>query len=105
MRERAKEQFNRRLAVWHSWCERQRIPEPSLLVRYMPKRWGSAHKNGRIALNPQLVRAPSLCIDYVIAHEICHLKYPNHGAGFFRLLDAIFPNWRTAKDRLEQSDL
>ncbi len=101
MRKRADEQFSRRLAEWHSWCGRHRIPEPRLILRSMPKRWGSAHKDGRIALNPELVRAPSACIDYVIAHEICHLKHPNHGPEFFRLLGQLKPDWCNAKAQLE----
>jgi predicted metal-dependent hydrolase len=88
----------------HSWCAMHRIPEPILILRSMQKRWGSAQKDSRIALNPELVRAPSTCIDYVIAHEICHLKQPNHGPEFFRLLDGAFPNWRKAKHRLEHSE-
>jgi predicted metal-dependent hydrolase len=105
MRERANEQFSRRLAEWRSWCERHRIPAPRLILRSMPKRWGSTHKDGRIALNPELVHAPSACVDYVIAHEICHLKHTNHGPEFFRLLDVIFPSWRVVKHRLENAEM
>lgn len=71
----------------------------------MPKRWGSAHKDGLIFLNPELVRAPSICIDYVIAHELCHLKHPNHGPQFYDLLDELFPRWREIKARLESAEL
>lgn len=53
----------------------------------MPKRWGSTSKNGRIALNPELIRAPSVCVDYVIAHEMCHFKHPHHGAAFYTELE------------------
>lgn len=105
MRKRANEQFNRRLSHWRVWCTRHRLPEPRVILRSMLKRWGSAHKNGIIALNPELVRAPSVCIDYVIAHEICHLKQPNHGPEFFRLLSTVFPNWKKVKSRLEQSEM
>ena len=68
----------------------------------MPKRWGSSHRDGRIYLNPELVNAPAICIDYVIAHEICHLKHPQHDRAFFKLLDQIVPNWQPIKARLEQ---
>ncbi|MCF7689087.1 MAG: M48 family metallopeptidase [Cephaloticoccus sp.] len=101
MRDKALEQFERRIARWESWCRHRRLPRPRVRVFNMRKRWGSAGAGGRIALNPDLVRAPSICIDYVIAHEICHLKYPLHNRAFFRLLDSVFPNWRNAKARLE----
>jgi predicted metal-dependent hydrolase len=104
MRERASEQFSRRVEQWQKWCERHHAPQPRMALRSMPKRWGSAHKDGRIALNPELVRAPSACIDYVIAHEVCHLKHPNHGADFFRLLNQLFPDWQKTKRRLEMAE-
>ena len=78
---------------------------PKLHLLHMPKRWGSSHRDGRIYLNPDLVRAPSICIDYVIAHEICHLQHPRHDKGFFRLLDQTKLDWRAIKLRLENVDI
>ncbi len=105
MRERAKEQFARRLGCWRKWCADQQFSEPRLRLLSMPKRWGSAHKDGWVALNPELVRAPSVCIDYVIAHELCHLKHPQHDKAFFIELDRLCPNWKAIKLRLESLDL
>lgn len=105
MRKRAKDQFSRRLRGWRKWCEERGVPEPRLRLLSMPKRWGSAHKNGAVALNPELVRAPSVCIDYVIAHEMCHLKHPKHDKAFFAELERLLPFWRAAKMRLESIDL
>lgn len=105
MRTRAKEQFARRLKGWRTWCEERGLAEPRLRLLSMPKRWGSAHKNGTVALNPELVRAPSVCIDYVIAHEICHLLQPGHGKGFFAELGRVCPKWKAVKRRLESMEL
>lgn len=105
MREHAKEQFAKRLKPWIEWCVNRRLPEPQLHLRAMPKRWGSSHRDGRIFLNPELVRAPSPCIDYVIAHEVCHLKHPSHDKAFYRLLSEQMPNWQAVKMRLEQVEL
>lgn len=105
MRERAKEQFGRRLGVWRKWCVDQNLPEPRLRLLAMPKRWGSSHKDGWVALNPELVRAPSVCIDYVIAHELCHVKHPQHDKAFFAELEKLCPKWRAIKLRLESLDL
>lgn len=102
-RHRAKEQFERRLERWHAWCNARGIKVPELRLRKMAKRWGSSKSNGRIYLNPDLVRAPSACIDYVIAHEVCHLKFPQHDKAFYRLLTQVCPNWRIVKERLEES--
>lgn len=105
MREKAELQFARRLGRWKRWCEHQGLPEPKLTIRNMPKRWGSSYQDGRIFLNPELVRAPSLCIDYVIAHEICHLKHPSHDRAFYTELEKNCPKWRDIKQRLESIDL
>jgi len=70
----------------------------------MPKRWGSALKDGTVCLNPELIKAPSVCVDYVIAHEVCHLRHPNHSSAFWRLLDQMCPQWRRLKARLELSE-
>ncbi|MEC5127120.1 SprT family zinc-dependent metalloprotease [Verrucomicrobiales bacterium BCK34] len=104
MREKALTQFTTRLSKWDGWCARNNLPTPKLQLRSMSKRWGSSHPAGKILLNPDLVRTPSLCVDYVIAHEVCHLKEPNHNTAFFKLLDQVFPNWRDVKLRLEQAE-
>lgn len=101
----ALEQFTKRLSRWSEWCRQRHLPEPRLRLRKMPKRWGSALPDGSICLNPLLIHAPSACVDYVITHEICHLKYPNHSPKFIRLLSAVCPNWRALKSRLEHAEL
>ena len=101
----AQEQFNKRLSQWSQWCRQRRLPEPRLRLRKMLKRWGSALPNGTIILNPELIHAPSACVDYVITHEICHLKYPDHGRYFWSLIRQLMPDWEVLKARLEHSEL
>jgi len=103
-RRHAQTQFEKRVSVWSDWCRQRKLPKPHLRLRAMPKRWGSAHKNGTIYLNPELIKAPSACIDYVITHEICHLKHPDHGPGFRSLLQQLCPDWKRLKERLERAD-
>ena len=74
---------------------------PVLHLRRMPKRWGSWTKRGAIYLNPELVRAPASCIDYVVTHELCHLVHGHHGKEFYALLHRIMPDWALRKARLE----
>lgn len=75
---------------------------PSPILRVMPRRWGSFSRAGRILLNPDLIRAPVACIDYVITHELIHLIHPNHSPDFYDLLDTLMPDWRARKQRLER---
>jgi predicted metal-dependent hydrolase len=100
-RARAREQFAKRIEAWAPWCRKHHLPNPRLQIRFMKKRWGSAGAGGRIALNPELIHMPAPCIDYVVIHEICHLRHPAHDKSFFRLLTTLLPNWRALKKRLE----
>jgi predicted metal-dependent hydrolase len=75
---------------------------PAPIFRSMPRRWGSWSRSGRISLNPDLIRAPSACIDYVITHELTHLIHPHHGRSFYELLETFMPDWRSRKQRLER---
>jgi predicted metal-dependent hydrolase len=104
-RRHAQEQFENRLIPWIGWCQQRKLPKPRFRLRSMPKRWGSALKSGTIYLNPELIQAPSACIDYVITHEICHLKHPDHGHQFHRLLTRCLPDWERRKARLELASL
>lgn len=69
-------------------------------LRTMKKRWGSCTPSGKIFLNPQLVSAPKDCIDYVIVHELCHIRIHNHSPNFYKLLETILPDWKSRKDLL-----
>jgi predicted metal-dependent hydrolase len=75
---------------------------PAPILRSMARRWGSFSRAGRILLNPDLIRAPVACIDYVITHELIHLIHPNHSPGFYDLLETLMPDWRARKERLER---
>ena len=76
---------------------------PDWRVKVMAKRWGSCTKSGTIYLNPELVAAPKLSIDYVIFHEICHLIEHNHRRRFYDLLTKVYPDWRRWRDYLNEN--
>jgi hypothetical protein len=69
----------------------------------MKTRWGSLAKSGALTLNTDLVRAPLECIEYVITHELCHLKHHDHSSGFYKLLEKVMPDWEKRKRRLEMA--
>jgi len=71
-------------------------------ARSFEKRWGTCHPDGRISLNIDLIRAPRSCIEYVIAHELCHLLVPDHSKAFFRILEGHLPDWQSRKLKLER---
>jgi predicted metal-dependent hydrolase len=69
-------------------------------LRWMPKRWGSCTLEGRISLNPSLIAAPKDAVDYVILHEICHVKIKNHSQDFYQLLAQVLPGWQELRYKL-----
>ena len=69
--------------------------------KQMTSRWGTCNtKTGKIWLNVQLAKAEPRCLEYVILHELAHLKVSNHGPDFKALLDYYMPEWREVKKRL-----
>ncbi len=71
-------------------------------LRFMSKRWGSCTNQGNIILNPELIAAPKDCIDYVITHELCHLKERNHSQAFYKLLAGVMKDWELRRKRLNE---
>lgn len=102
-RDRARDVFQRRMEVCHERVKRYGIPMPVLKIRKMRTRWGSCRSRGAITLNTELVRLPAPCIDYLIVHELCHLRVHNHGPEFYRLLAKCLPDWQSRRERLNLS--
>jgi predicted metal-dependent hydrolase len=75
---------------------------PPMRLRKMKRTWGSCSASGVITLNPRLIKAPPICIDYVIAHELCHLQEMNHGKAFYALQSALYPQWAEARAHLRE---
>ncbi len=77
--------------------------EPSgLFIQDMPTRWGSCTTKGKIILNPELIKAPRHCIEYVIIHELCHLVHHDHTQKFIDLQTREMPDWEKWKNKLER---
>jgi hypothetical protein len=70
-------------------------------VRDLGFRWGSCGKNGVLYFNWKVVQLPVRLVDYVIAHELVHLREGHHGLAFQAALSRALPNWRERKDALE----
>ncbi|HPS86338.1 MAG TPA: SprT family zinc-dependent metalloprotease [Spirochaetota bacterium] len=82
------------------------IEKPEVTIRKMTSRWGSCDSyKKKIILNTGLIKAPSHCIEYVIMHELCHLKYADHDNRFYKFLTLVMPDWKGRKDRLEKAFL
>jgi predicted metal-dependent hydrolase len=99
-RRQARDHFGQRLEAILGQASWTPARDPSLRLRRMKRTWGNCSVSGRITLNTLLVRAPEHLVDYVIAHEICHLREHHHGPAFYALQQRLYPAWREARDEL-----
>jgi len=100
-RQQAREVFTQRLQ--HQVAAIHWLTDlPPLSVRMMRRRWGICSSVGHLVLNLHLIKAPLVCIDYVLAHELCHLREHHHGRRFYDLLDEVMPTWRHHRQQLNE---
>jgi len=71
-------------------------------LRKMKRQWGNCNSRGVITINSQLIRYPLSCIDYVLAHELTHLKHMNHSQAFYHLLEKVMPDWQHQRQLLSR---
>lgn len=102
--QKAEEIFQERLIACHSRVARFGITLPRISIRRMNSSWGTCNTKGAITLNIKLIQVPLEYIDCVIVHELCHLKYLNHGPDFLKLLTRSLPDWQTRRDKLNHYD-
>jgi predicted metal-dependent hydrolase len=89
--EKAKYTFEQKTKVY---CTELGINPPQVIVKNLKNRWGSATKDNVINLNVNLLKAPERVIEYVILHELCHLKIKKHSHHFWDLLHKFMPNYQ-----------
>ena len=72
-------------------------------VRNQRTRWGSCSRRGLISLNWRLVQTPDTVRDYIIHHELMHLREMNHSERFWARVEAVCPGWRDAEKWLKRN--
>jgi predicted metal-dependent hydrolase len=82
------------------FAERLGVRVRRLALSSAATRWGSANANGSVRLHWRLIEHPLATIDYVVAHELAHLREMNHGPRFWKLVEAVVPEYRVARSRL-----
>lgn len=98
LQQESRKLFTSRLDVYG---ERLGVRYAALGLSSATTRWGSCSADGRIRLNWRLIHFPLGVIDYVVAHELAHLKEMNHGPRFWQAVASIFPEFEAARDTLK----
>ncbi|MDQ6958275.1 MAG: SprT family zinc-dependent metalloprotease [Mariprofundaceae bacterium] len=98
-REKAQLHLTKRTA-WYT--ARMHVAPASVGIKSYRSRWGSCHTDGRIYFNWRIIMAPPSIVDYVVVHELCHLAHHNHSPDYWRLVESVMPEYRTARGWLKQ---
>ena len=99
LRDKARHVFAERLA---RYAPQLGVPAPPLRLSAARTRWGSCSHHGGISLNWRLILMPLPVVDYVVAHELAHLKEMNHSPDFWSVVQQLCPDWRARRRELRQ---
>ena len=99
LQQEAKRVFNERLPVF---AEKLNVRYQSMALSAAATRWGSCTSQGKIRLNWRLIHFSPMIIDYVIAHELAHLREMNHSPRFWATVQSVFPDFEVARNTLRQ---
>lgn len=76
------------------WKDKMGLEFKSLRFHCARRRWGSCSSNGVITLNPYMMKLSQEMIDYIVVHELAHLKHMNHSKAFYSLVQAYIPEYK-----------
>lgn len=84
------------------WAARLGVQPAGVRVTSAQKRFGSCSAKGRLCFSYLLMRYPEAAVDYVVLHEVAHLKHLNHGKAFYALISQHMPDWQARRQLLHQ---
>lgn len=85
------------------WADRMAVHPGPLHVRDLGARWGSCGKGHRLNFHWALMTLPRATIDYVVVHELAHIKVPGHDQKFWRVVERTMPDYLQRKEWLDQT--
>lgn len=98
-RRRATEKLPRIAAAW---APRVGVEPTKIVIREQQKRWASCDRHGVLRLNWRIIQAPMSLIEYVVAHELVHLRHPDHTREFWAALGRVMPDYDGRRRRLRE---
>jgi len=97
LKERARALFGERLGLYAASLG---VPTPALALSSARMQWGLCREDGHVRLNWRLIHLPLHLVDYVVAHELAHLREMNHSARFWAVVGSLYPDYKKARSEL-----
>lgn len=97
--EQAQSWFAGRIAFF---AKVMQVSPQGLVIKGWQTKWGSCHRDGTVSLNWRLMLAPAWVSDYVVVHELAHLRHMDHSEQFWRFVSRYYPEYQSAKVWLKQ---
>ena len=99
LRHRAEERLPERV---EAWCIKVGVSMPPVLVTGQRKRWGSCDQRGTVRLNWRIIQAPMRLVDYVVVHELVHLRHRGHGREYWQAVGRVLPDYDRRREELRE---
>ena len=96
-RRHAAERLPERVAAWRA---KAGVPIPRVIIADQRKRWGSCNHRGVIRLNWRIIQAPMRLVDYVVVHELVHLRHRGHGRDYWQAVGRVMPDYERRREDL-----
>ncbi len=87
------------------WRPKVGVEMPQVVISDQQKRWGSCDRSGTIRLNWRIIQAPMRLVDYVVVHELVHLRHRGHGRDYWQALGRIMPDYERRREDLRHRGL
>ena len=97
LRDHAAERLPERVEMWRS---KVGVEMPRVVISDQKRRWGSCDRTGTIRLNWRIIQAPMRLVDYVVVHELVHLRHRGHGRDYWQALGRVMPDYERRRDDL-----
>ncbi|MGD9808522.1 MAG: M48 family metallopeptidase [Deferribacterales bacterium] len=82
------------------WADIMKVRYSKITFKKTSSRWGSCSSKGNIMFNYELIKLPIECIEYIVVHELAHLRHLNHSKDFWKLVEEYLPNYKEQRDRM-----
>jgi predicted metal-dependent hydrolase len=87
----------------HRYADIIGVSPKSVGIRTFKSRWGSCSTNGDVTFNWKIIIASNRIVDYVVVHELCHMKHHDHSAAFWNSVEKVIPDYQACKEWLKEN--